>query len=189
MGSEQLASGESKSALLQATDAKIDELQANFLPPIPHLLSVPTKDPYRGQCLWETNRGTPFETWEFDQLQYMTLIPGDVRGVARPRGGWEDEINARSPYNMSRSRSGTITPQGERDPNKPRAKISLADYKNGKRAPKKPAEPQLAMLAGKSKEEAQITVKVEPKVAQNGLAHPTGYAINLSDESITWYAN
>lgn len=156
-----------------AINAKIDELAAKLLPPIPHLLHVPTKDPYRGHRAWETNRLTPFETWEFEQLQYMTLVPGDVRGVARPRGGWEDEINAMSPAAaLSRSRSGTATPRdGDRDAAKPRAKISLADYKKGVRA-KKPDNPATgekksdAQASSEKKGEAQVRTRNGDRTSQ-----------------------
>lgn len=159
------------SPAMQAVNATIDKLKSKLLPPIPHLLSVPTSDPYRGSRPWETHRNSPFEAYEFDELQYMTLVPGDNRGVARPRGGWEDEINAHSPYNVSRSRSGTATPQqGERGGAKPRSRISLADYKSGKRVPRPSSESQLpAGESSRDKESAKVPTKVEPaRVAQNG---------------------
>lgn len=159
------------SSAMQDVNATIDQLKAKLLPPIPHLLSVPTSDPYRGSRPWETHRNSPFEAFEFDELQYMTLIPGDNRGVARPRGGWEDEINSRSPYNVSRSRSGTATPQqGERGSTKPRSRISLADYKSGKRAPKPSGESQQpAGEANRDREAAKLAIKSEPtKSVQNG---------------------
>ncbi|KFY54100.1 hypothetical protein V497_07982 [Pseudogymnoascus sp. VKM F-4516 (FW-969)] len=162
------------SPAMQAVNATIDKLKSKLLPPIPHLLSVPTSDPYRGSLPWETHRNSPFEAYEFDELQYMTLIPGDNRGVARPRGGWEDEINARSPYNVSRSRSGTTTPQqGERGSAKPRSKMSLADYKSGKRVPKSSAESQLpASEATKDKENVKLADKAQlGRAAQNGTTH------------------
>lgn len=159
------------SPAMEDVNATIDKLKAKLLPPIPHLLSVPTSDPYRGSRPWETHRNSPFEAFEFDDLQYMTLIPGDNRGVARPRGGWEDEINSRSPYNVSRSRSGTATPQqGERGGTKPRSRISLADYKSGKRAPRPSGESQQAGgEATRDKETAKVAIKSEPtKPVQNG---------------------
>lgn len=161
------------SPAMQAVNATIDKLKSKLLPPIPHLLSVPTSDPYRGSLPWETHRNSPFEAYEFDDLQYMTLIPGDNRGVARPRGGWEDEINARSPYNVSRSRSGTTTPQqGERGSAKPRSKMSLADYKSGKRVPKTSAESQLPSGEAnrdKDKENVKVADKAQlGRAAQNG---------------------
>ncbi|OBT62037.1 hypothetical protein VE03_08278 [Pseudogymnoascus sp. 23342-1-I1] len=164
------------SPAMQAINATIDKLKSKLLPPIPHLLSVPTSDPYRGSRPWETHRNSPFEAYEFDELQYMTLIPGDNRGVARPRGGWEDEINSRSPYNVSRSRSGTATPQqGERGAAKPRSRMSLADYRSGKRVSKPSTEPQ--QPAGEStrdKENVKVATKPEPaKAAQNGAVHPS----------------
>lgn len=178
--SSKMSNGDSKSASdFQSLDAKIDMLQTKLLPPIPHLLQVPTRDPYMGARPWETNRNTPFEGWEWEHLQYMTLVPGDCRGVARPKGGWEEEMNARSPYNMSRSRSGTATPRSERDPNKPRSKISLADYKNGIRATKKPVESQPTVDADKDKGSVK-TAKTEPsKIAQNGNVEPKMYVISI----------
>lgn len=110
---------------------KIRHLTQRILPNIPHLLSVPTDYPYKPTFPFENLR-TPFEDWEVKHLQHMTLISYNVRGVAWVRGDWEDEINAYSPHN-SGPRSGTATPHSERDPNKPRTKMSLADYKAGKR--------------------------------------------------------
>jgi len=180
MEPSKISNGDSKSAsAFQSLDAKIDMLQSKLLPPIPHLLQVPTRDPYMGARPWETNRNTPFEGWEWEHLQYMTLVPGDCRGVARPKGGWEEEINARSPYNMSRSRSGTATPRSERDPNKPRSKISLADYKNGIRAAKKPVESQATVDADKDKGSGKTAKTEPPKIAQNGNVEPKRYAINI----------
>lgn len=161
------------SPTMEAINGAIDRLKSKFLPPIPHLLSVPTTDPYRGSRPWETHRNSPFEAYEYDELQYMTLVTGDNRGVARPRGGWEDEINFRSPYNVSRSRSGTATPQqGERGAAKPRSRISLADYKSGKRVPKTSTESQQpAGESSRDKESVKVATKAEPaKAAQNGAA-------------------
>lgn len=178
------------SPAMQAVNATIDKLKAKLLPPIPHLLSVPTSDPYRGSRPWETHRGSPFDAHEYDELQYMTLVPGDNRGVARPRGGWEDEINSRSPYNVSRSRSGTATPQqGERGVAKPpRSRISLADYKSGKRAPRPSTESQPpAAESSRDKENVKVATKAEPaKAAQNGAVQ---YVIwdCLSHLYANWY--
>ncbi|OBT85224.1 hypothetical protein VE02_05200 [Pseudogymnoascus sp. 03VT05] len=162
------------SPTMEAIDAAIDRLKSKFLPPIPHLLSVPTTDPYRGSRPWETHRNSPFEAYEYEDLQYMTLVTGDNRGVARPRGGWEDEINFRSPYNVSRSRSGTATPQqGERGAAKPRSRISLADYKSGKRVPKPSSESQQpAGESSRDKDNAKVATKAEPaKAVENGATH------------------
>ncbi|OBT94362.1 hypothetical protein VE01_07697 [Pseudogymnoascus verrucosus] len=159
------------SPTIEAINSAIDKLKTKFLPPIPHLLSVPTTDPYRGSRPWETHRNSPFEAFEFDELQYMTLVTGDNRGVARPRGGWEEEMNSRSPYNVSRSRSGTATPQqGERGGAKPRSRISLADYRSGKRVPKPAGDSQqTAGESSREKENVKVVTKAEPaKAAQNG---------------------
>ncbi|ELR10174.1 hypothetical protein GMDG_04568 [Pseudogymnoascus destructans 20631-21] len=162
------------SPTMEAINGAIDRLKSKFLPPIPHLLYVPTSDPYRGSRPWETHRNSPFEAYEYDDLQYMTLVTGDNRGVARPRGGWEDEINSRSPYNVSRSRSGTATPQqGERGGAKPRSRITLADYRSGKRVPKPSSESQQpAGESSRDKDNVKVAIKSEPaKAAQNGAVH------------------
>ena len=168
------------SPTIEAINSAIDKLKTKFLPPIPHLLSVPTTDPYRGSRPWETHRNSPFEAFEFDELQYMTLVTGDNRGVARPRGGWEEEMNSRSPYNVSRSRSGTATPQqGERGGAKPRSRISLADYRSGKRVPKPAGDSQqTAGESSREKENVKVVTKAEPaKAAQNGATRYVIWAL------------
>jgi hypothetical protein len=112
------------------SDKKIRVIVQRILPDIPHLVSVPTKNPYIPSFPHE-NRNTPFEDWEVKHLQHMTLVSNGSRGVAWVKGDWQEEFGATSPY--SGARSGTATPQSERDPSKPRIKMSFADYKAGKR--------------------------------------------------------
>lgn len=117
----------------ERSDKKIRVMAQRILPDMPHLVSVPTKNPY-GLTFPNENRNTPFDDWEVKHLQHMTLISNGSRGVAWVRGDWQDELGVTSPY--SGGRSGTATPQSERDPNKPRSKISwkeYQEYKAGKR--------------------------------------------------------
>lgn len=107
-------------------DKKIGVMVQRILPNLPHLVEVPTTNPYRNKFEWE-NRNTPFEAWEVKELQHMTLVSEPNRGVAFIKR-FEDF----SPPN-SGPRSGTATPRSERDSNKARVKMSFADYKAGKR--------------------------------------------------------
>jgi hypothetical protein len=111
-------------------DKRINVIVQQILPDIPHLVSVPTKTPYQRQFPNE-NLNTPFEDWEVQNLQHMTLVSNGSRGVAWVKGNWLEEYNAASPY--SGFRSGTATPRSERDANRIRSKISLADYKATKK--------------------------------------------------------
>jgi hypothetical protein len=125
------------------SEKKIRVLVQRILPDIPHLVSVPTKNPYIPSFPHE-NRNTPFEDWEVKHLQHMTLVSNGSRGVAWVKGDWQEEIGVMSPY--SGARSGTATPQSERDPSKPRIKMSLADYKNGKR-PQNSSQPSRSNIS------------------------------------------
>jgi hypothetical protein len=131
-------------------DKKISLIAQRILPDVPHLVSVPTKHPYMPIFPFENLR-TPFEDWEVKHLQHMTLISSNNRGVAWVKGDWEDEINAFSPHN-SGPRSGTATPRSERDPSKPRTKMSFADYKAGKR-PTSSSQPTIANSSQRPKKE------------------------------------
>lgn len=121
-------------------DKRIEVIVQQILPDIPHLVSVPTKTPYQRQFPNE-NLNTPFEDWEVQNLQHMTLVSNGSRGVAWVKGNWLEEYNAVSPY--SGFRSGTATPRSERDSNRIRSKISLADYKANKRPTSSSQPPRL----------------------------------------------
>jgi hypothetical protein len=131
-----------ESSAFDRSDKKIDIIVQRILPDIPHLVSVPTKTPYVREFPNE-NLNTPFDDWEVQNLQHMTLVSNGSRGVAWAKGDWQDEYNAASPY--SGFRSGTATPRSEREGHKIRTKMSLADYKAGKRPP---SSSQPARLVG-----------------------------------------
>ena len=122
-------------------DKRIDVIVRQILPDIPHLVSVPTKTPYVREFPNE-NLNTPFEDWEVQKLQHMTLVSNGSRGVAWVKGNWLEEYNAASPY--SGFRSGTATPRSERDANRIRTKMSLADYKANKRPTSSSQPPRLS---------------------------------------------
>lgn len=130
---------ESRDSRFSHTDGQIGSLTQRTLPNTPHLVSVPTTNPYLKNFKYE-NLNTPFAEWEVKQLQYMTLVANADRGVAWVEGDWADKISANSPN--SGAGSGTVTPHSERDPGKPRVKMSLADYKAGKRPTSSSQQPR-----------------------------------------------
>jgi hypothetical protein len=130
---------DSRDSRFSHTDRQIGLLAHRTLPNMPHLVSVPTTNPYLKNFRYE-NLNTPFEEWEVKQLQYMTLVANADRGVAWVEGDWMDKISANSPN--SGAGSGTVTPYSERDPSKPRVKMSLADYKAGKRPTSSSQQPR-----------------------------------------------
>jgi hypothetical protein len=131
----------------ERSERRIDYIVQQILPSIPHLVSVPTKTPYVREFPNE-NHNTPFDDWEVQDLQHMTLVSENNRGVAWVRGDWQDEPNFASPY--SGLRSGTATPRSERDANRIRTKISLADYKAIGGSNKRPATTTPAPKVGGS---------------------------------------
>ena len=140
-------------------DERIDVIVQQILPDIPHLVSVPTKTPYVREFPNE-NLNTPFEDWEVQKLQHMTLVSNGSRGVAWVKGNWLEEYNAASPY--SGFRSGTATPRSERDANRIRTKMTLADYKANKRPTSSSQPPRLggsqAVPNGQSRYDIDLTL-------------------------------
>lgn len=130
---------DNKESRFSHADREIGLLAQRILPNMPHLVSVPTTNPYLKNFRYE-NLNTPFEEWEIKQLQYITLVANADRGVAWVEGDWLDKISANSPN--SGAGSGTVTPYSERDPSKPRVKMSLADYKAGKRPTSSSQQPR-----------------------------------------------
>lgn len=130
---------DSRDSRFSHVDRQIGLLAQRILPNMPHLVSVPTTNPYLKNFKYE-NLNTPFEEWEVKQLQYITLVANADRGVAWVEGDWLDKISANSPN--SGAGSGTVTPYSERDPSKPRVKMSLADYKAGKRPTSSSQQPR-----------------------------------------------
>lgn len=119
-------------------EKRIELLAQKVIPPMPHLLSVPTTKPYMRELPpWEKHT-TPFAPWEVEACQYMSLVPYHDRGVIAARGDWAEEISNLSP--SSNSGASTATPHSQGDANKPRKKITLADYK-GRRGSTQPPTP------------------------------------------------
>jgi hypothetical protein len=130
----------------ERSERSIEFIVQQILPNIPHLVSVPTKTPYVREFPNE-NLNTPFDDWEVQNLQHMTLVSDGNRGVAFVRGDWLEDHNLASPY--SGFRSGTATPRSERDANRIRIKMSLADYKAIGSGNKRPTSmPQLPKIGG-----------------------------------------
>lgn len=101
---------------------KMDKLREK-LPDIPYLLSVPwpngRPNPYmhsnRLNEEGEAERGTPFELWEWDKLQYMSLMTGDCeRELVSTQGAWVEEVQRLDPWGRemypSSNGSGRGTP-------------------------------------------------------------------------------
>lgn len=121
-------------ALPKANSAIDQLLKSKILPHYPNLL-VPTGGTpllTTSRAAWE-HEALPFEPFEIGRgIQYVTLVNSPPnRGVTFAEGGWEELDDSTTSTNNIRSPTGTP------DPNKPRTKISLKDYKS---APKKSAE-------------------------------------------------
>ncbi|KAL3421260.1 hypothetical protein PVAG01_07705 [Phlyctema vagabunda] len=140
--------------LLSMADKQIDAIIQSHLPPSPHLLSVPTDNPYRPNFPFEntnTSAAHLFESWELKKLQYMTLVSHGDRGVGLAQGNWEDEVNPPSPQSLGLT-SSTPTPNPHKQA---KVKLSVADYKkvrNGEMAmPKASASPPETKKPGERK--------------------------------------
>lgn len=114
---------------------KIDKLVMHTIAPNePYKVTIPISN-----CLNRTyeheNQNTPFDQSEIRGMQYMSLVhTGHHRGIMHVLG-IDDDLDALSPSGSGTqsARSGTATPRSEREQNKPRVKMSFADYKAGKR--------------------------------------------------------
>jgi hypothetical protein len=133
-----------------------------FLLQIPHLLSVPTNNPYMPNFPYE-HKNIPFTRRE---EQYVTLISTGDRGVGHTAANWQDDTNSSPPLSAG-AQSSSGTPSTHRDPKKPAVKISLSDYKNKKTTGmKSPIETP------------------EAKISSNAAKYNPGHARNTSSTSI-----
>jgi hypothetical protein len=153
-------------------------------PQEPHLLTVPTDDPFRNPYYHEYEK-MPFEPHEVKQLQYMTMISDGDRGVAAARGDWHDEIYNQSPGSAD-APSSTSTPNPAKELKKAAVKMSISDYKNMKKGIKPSPRPVAAdaeRKPGHSRNTSAVTAgtpmsrmsSLDGPVKQNG----TSAAVNL----------
>ncbi|CZT06544.1 uncharacterized protein RAG0_12242 [Rhynchosporium agropyri] len=127
-------------AALKALDyanKQIADLKLNFLPPEPHIVTVPTDNPFRDVSSYEY-RNTPFARYEVRYLQHMTMISEGRRGVARAEGGWQARVEGESPASLA-ARSSNATPSHAKEAKVPSKRISIADYKSLKLTGPKPS--------------------------------------------------
>ncbi|OBT50860.1 hypothetical protein VE04_09111, partial [Pseudogymnoascus sp. 24MN13] len=144
------------SPTIEAINSAIDKLKSKFLPPIPDLLADPTTDPETAAAPMGDPPQLPLRS-----LRVRRAAVHDARhwrqsrrcSPARRLGGGEELALA-----------------GERGGAKPRSRISLADYRSGKRVPKPAGESQqTAGESSREKENVKVVTKAEPaKAAQNG---------------------
>lgn len=115
----------------EALDQRLQRLSDEVLPPVPYLLTFPTKTPFnlgnRSINNWAVGRDRPFSLEE-QQLQYMTFLTHhDTDSLLLAVGDWSDETGrmmADRPMvpNAGESQSETVV----------KKKISLKDYKTQK---------------------------------------------------------
>ncbi|CAL3966821.1 unnamed protein product [Diplocarpon coronariae] len=142
---------------LEVADKQIFQLQKRVLPNDPHLLTVPTDNPYRDTASYEY-RGTPFANYEVRQLQHMTMISSSRRGVARAEGDWQARIESYSPVSLAAS--STATPSRAKEVKAPKQKISLGDYQKSKITGVKPSPKTLA--EGHARKNSAASVDTPP---------------------------
>lgn len=152
---------------LDRADNNIDDMIEN-LPLYPLLLTPHSDIPIlqTNKVLWET-QGLPFDKYELGRgLQYMTMygLPAN-RGATFIESGWQTE--GISPPSINGVRSGTATP----DPNKPRIKMSLADYKKVPKKTDEEIERARALQAMRRKEEEAQKKKEEEQMAKKVDEH------------------
>ncbi|KAI0378354.1 hypothetical protein F5Y04DRAFT_148602 [Hypomontagnella monticulosa] len=112
----------------------IDKLVQNILPPKAHYLSLDTTRRYPQQHADEKR----LEEQHIRPLQYTTFISDAERGVLLTRAYFDVREEPVNPTNASE----VSTPR-KNDPNKPKTKLSLKDYKNRKKSPdgEEPSKP------------------------------------------------
>ncbi|KAI0831576.1 hypothetical protein F5Y06DRAFT_200663 [Hypoxylon sp. FL0890] len=108
----------------QATKT-IEKLVKNILPPQPHFLSLDTTRRYRPHA--DDKR---LEEQDIRHLQYSTFLSDADRGILLTRAYFDVREEPVNPTNAI----DTPTPRRS-DPNKPKTKLSLKDYKNRKKSP------------------------------------------------------
>ncbi|KAI1381487.1 hypothetical protein F4677DRAFT_440702 [Hypoxylon crocopeplum] len=103
----------------------IDTLVKNILPFKAHYLSLDTTRRYRPHV--DDKR---LEEQDIRPLQYTTFVSDAERGILLTRAYFDVREEPANPINAT----DTPTPRNN-DPNKPKTKLSLKDYKNRKRSP------------------------------------------------------
>ncbi|OTB05383.1 hypothetical protein M426DRAFT_139000 [Hypoxylon sp. CI-4A] len=103
----------------------IEDLAKIILPSRPHYLSLDTTRRYRPHP-----DDKPFEEQAIRPLQYTTFVSDADRGILLTRAYFDVREEPTNPADTSE----TSTPR-RTDPNKPKTKLSLKDYKNKKRTP------------------------------------------------------
>ncbi|CAI7648940.1 unnamed protein product [Penicillium glandicola] len=115
----------------EALDQRLQRLSDDVLPPVPYLLTFPTKTPFhlgnRSANNWAVGHDRPFSLEE-QQLQYMTFLTyHDTDSLLLAVGDWSDETGR-----MMADRS-TAPGAGESSRETvTKKKISLKDYKSQK---------------------------------------------------------
>ncbi|KAI5864211.1 hypothetical protein GGS23DRAFT_487635 [Durotheca rogersii] len=116
----------------------IKKLAKNVLPPKAHYLSLDTTR-YRPHS--DERR---LEEQDIRPLQYTTFLSDADRGILLTRAAFDVREDAGRASNAT----NTLTPR-KLDPNKPKTKLSLKDYKNRKRSPDAEAAPKPVAQPGK----------------------------------------
>ncbi|KAI1139699.1 hypothetical protein F5Y05DRAFT_330477 [Hypoxylon sp. FL0543] len=124
----------------------IEKLVKNILPPQPHFLSLDTTRRYRPHA--DDKR---LEEQDIRPLQYSTFLSDADRGILLTRAYFDVREEPVNPTNAT----DTATPR-RNDPNRPKTKLSLKDYKNrrkspdGEEPPKSSTQPTKANAPSKS---------------------------------------
>ncbi|KAJ5959056.1 uncharacterized protein N7479_006206 [Penicillium vulpinum] len=162
----------------EVLDQRLQRLSDDVLPPVPYLLTFPTKTPFnlgnRSANNWAVGHDRPFSLEE-QQLQYMTFLTHhDTDSLLLAVGDWSDETGR-----MMADRP-TVPSAGE-NPRETvtKKKISLKDYKTQKTsgAVGSPVGPEAgsrgASSSAKSEERRQTThsepLKNNDKVKMPGM--------------------
>jgi hypothetical protein len=115
----------------EALDQRLQRLSDEVLPPVPYLLTFPTKAPFnlgsRSADNWAIGHDRPFSLKE-QQLQYMTFLGHrDTDSLLVAIGDWSDETGRM----MADRSAAPNTSESSRD-TVAKKKISLKDYKDQK---------------------------------------------------------
>ncbi|KUM62236.1 hypothetical protein ACN42_g4868 [Penicillium freii] len=115
----------------EVLDQRLQRLSDNVLPPVPYLLTFPTKTPFnlgnRSTNNWAVGHDRPFSLEE-QQLQYMTFLTHhDTDSLLLAVGDWSDETGRMMADRSTVPSAGEISRETVA-----KKKISLKDYKTQK---------------------------------------------------------
>ncbi|KXG49470.1 uncharacterized protein PGRI_063270 [Penicillium griseofulvum] len=115
----------------EVLDQRLQRLSDDILPPVPYLLTFPTKTPFnlgnRSANNWAVGHDRPFSLEE-QQLQYMTFLTHhDTDSLLLAVGDWSDETGR-----MMADRSTAPSARESSRETVAKKKISLKDYKSQK---------------------------------------------------------